>query len=1267
MSSQDYSRSIISSLFSPPPGQPTQESFIAYVATYEDQPGSSTRKARFLILSALRDGRLRMHKAKQNANGSFSIGKTWGLEDLQRVEVGKRLVQGRMQPLEFTLVINNKTYRYDTDLPSSQQAQFLVTMVRCWRRFMAGRNAPDLALIGFSVDSPNPSSGGPPPPQQQQPSGSSMSGPSRPSASGPPSRPSQSGPPPPHGPPRPSYSSQSAQPGPPPPSSQHRPSSAASNASSARPSLSQSQQSDYSLPPNSRPSAGPSGGGGAPPPGSQRPSNASAYSMANAAPGRPESPLRRPSAAQGPLDRGPAPGHGGGERAPSRTSISSVREANGSSGPSASGGRKASIAPDPRSGGGAPPTSSSSSSRQGSASTGAGVPPSRRPTADRERDAAPIGIGIDFSGGAGLPQQAPGASTRPPGRMLADEPGPPPMGAAGSSGRFKGAGSKPGAPPKGGRSSPASSKSPGGTAGEADTPSPFAPSAASLSATTVPIPGILARKLPKTAEEDHTLIVDEETVLSNVEEMLEGFEWRGGLGGALNGGGTYGGGAGGGGGGMGGGAGGKKEGRSKADEIEKRLVGELKALEAASIHAIMESDDRVTGVIKQLDDALAELDKMELVVGVYKTQLNLMTDDIAHIESQNRGLQVQTSNQRALLAELDKLMSTIHIPASDLTALIQESLENPQGIERLERAAVSVYKALLSTRDTAVGDMAAASERLGEYHAKANQFCKRVFDFLSIMFKFQVDQILNPKDAATRSKTQLPSHQVMEDFLGRYCGLMLFVKEIDAARYGQICGAYFTAMSDLHRQEIQELMSALRGQVRKASDDDLEASFTTKESPTMRQQSMRRVGTIARSPLEGGKKDKDKDGKLSASEAFGRALQQVTPHLTREQGFIADFLHISPLDSSITFADYMMLETFFRRGASSYLAQQAQAGKLRDIRAAMESVFGWLEAEVKDWIEGVLGRDSMQIVGILAALDRFILHGEEDRNEFLMRTLQKQYQRSLAALERSCKEQVKSIEQTKLTLKKRKGVVPFVRIFPLFVARVESQLDNCDNLNIRGVINVQYERIVATMFDSLQQMAKMDGEGQGQGGEGKDQLNYHVILVENMHHIIATFSNKQKVPALAPFVAQAREKYDQNLAAYIRLILRRPLARVLDFFAGLEQLLRTTPPTEVSLHSAYTRSALRRTTSDVRSKDLRKAIDVLYKRVDKHFGGDVASPAAEQNEVLKTVWKATEDEMQRLVGNWKGLVAKCYPDEKSGGVEVDRNELHQFFKHAQVS
>lgn len=95
-----------------------------------------------------------------------------------------------------------------------------------------------------------------------------------------------------------------------------------------------------------------------------------------------------------------------------------------------------------------------------------------------------------------------------------------------------------------------------------------------------------------------------------------------------------------------------------------------------------------------------------------------------------------------------------------------------------------------------------------------------------------------------------------------------------------------------------------------------------------------------------------------------------------------------------------------------------------------------------------------------------------------------------------------------------------------------------------------------------------------------------------------------------------------------------------DYFQGLEQLLRTTPPTEVSLHSAYTKSALRRTLNDLRAKDLRKAIDALYKRVDKHFG-DVSTTGPVL--VLKTVWGATEEEMQRLTTAWKGLIEKCYP------------------------
>ncbi|GAA5845649.1 hypothetical protein JCM5353_001250 [Sporobolomyces roseus] len=1182
---QDYSRSIINSLFAPQPGtnQPPQESYIAYVQTFEPVPNSDQRKPRFLIVSAMRSGQLKLHKAKQNANGTFSIGKTWALDDLRQIEVSKRMYQGRLHPLEFSLVINGKSYRYETDLPSSQQAAFLVTIVRCWRRYMGsiGRGQPDLVLLGFSVDSPNPA---PPVPstssQFQQPPPTQR--PTTPSSSIPPSASSQRIPAP---------RQQQSYPDP------RQPNLSSSNASSMRSDYPQQSQ-PQPIRPNSAASTSTTSSRHAIPPQPQHLSSSQSSTQFHQPPHGRISPAPPPPHAQSyPQQQNPYPIDRPGSSASSQSQQQNQQ-------------RKGSF-PDPRSitpvsqPQQLPPPSQSQvrpDSRQDRERERNGPPPARRQNTGNAPPSEVVGIGIQFAPPSNAAREAKDAKRG----MMLDEPGPPPV--------------------------------------SSRTRRPSSPSA--------PRPPTAPPLLAPQPRRQATLpdeLVDDSTVLTNVEEMLEGFEWRGSVGNYSSDGGSGGGGKG-----------------RKADEIEKRLIGELKALEAASIHAIMESDDRVTGVIKHLDDALGELDRMDLLIGLYKTQLNLVTDDIGHIESQNRGLQVQTSNQRALLSELDKLMSTIHIAENDLSSLSQESLENPQGIEKLERAAVSLYKALLSTRDTAVGDMAAASERVGEYRTKADQFCKRILDFLSIMFKFQIDQLMNPKDPSLQNKLkqgQLPSHATMEDFLGRYCGLMLFVKEIDSGRYSQICSAYFIAMSGLHRHEIQELLGGLKKQVKKATEDELEASFSTKESPTMRQQSIRRAGTLVRSPLETGKKDKDKDGKMPASEAFARALDQILPHLSREQGFIADFLHISSIDTAITFADYMMLETFFRRGASTYLA--SQQGKFKDIRGAMEGVFGWLEMEIKDWVDGVLQRDPMQVVGILATLNRFIEQGERQHNEFLSRTLQKQYQKSLATLERSCKEQIRSIEQTKLTLKKRKGVVPFVRIFPLFVARVENQLEGCDKLDVRKVVNSQYERIVATMFECLQQMAKMDGEGQGQApGEGKDQLNYHVILIENMHHIIAVFSGKQKVAALAPFVQRAREKYDQNLAAYIRLILRRPLARVVDYFAGLEQLLRTTPPTEVSLHSAYTKSSLRRILSDVRAKDLRKAIDALYKRVDKHFGADISSPAAEHTDVLRTVWKACEDELARLTTNWKGLVQKCYPDEKTG-LEVSRTDIHNFFANAQ--
>lgn len=105
-----------------------------------------------------------------------------------------------------------------------------------------------------------------------------------------------------------------------------------------------------------------------------------------------------------------------------------------------------------------------------------------------------------------------------------------------------------------------------------------------------------------------------------------------------------------------------------------------------------------------------------------------------------------------MLIELQNLLRTVHVDQEALSTLTQESLEKAQSIQRLEDAAVQLYKALQAGRDTGdilnpletktlidiIVDMAATMERLHEYQTFNAQFCKRLFDFLSIMFVAQV-------------------------------------------------------------------------------------------------------------------------------------------------------------------------------------------------------------------------------------------------------------------------------------------------------------------------------------------------------------------------------------------------------------------------------------------------------------------------------------------------------------------------------------------------
>ena len=151
------------------------------------------------------------------------------------------------------------------------------------------------------------------------------------------------------------------------------------------------------------------------------------------------------------------------------------------------------------------------------------------------------------------------------------------------------------------------------------------------------------------------------------------------------------------------------------------------------------------------------------------------------------------------------------------------------------------------------------------------------------------------------------------------------------------------------------------------------------------------------------------------------------------------------------------------------------------------------------------------------------------------------------------------MEDTKLTSRKRGGVVHFVKYFPVYVGRIEALMIGTEGLEIRQNVDAAYDRIVKAMFESLKRMAKMGGEG-----EDKGQLNYHVILIgtstvsdfvvfrialtlgvkENMHYFVTEIQSLD-IGSVSSFLVRAEGTYDENLVAYVKLVLRRPFLKIL--------------------------------------------------------------------------------------------------------------------------
>ncbi len=626
---------------------------------------------------------------------------------------------------------------------------------------------------------------------------------------------------------------------------------------------------------------------------------------------------------------------------------------------------------------------------------------------------------------------------------------------------------------------------------------------------------------------------------------------------------------------------------------------------------------------------------------------------------------MQTANQKLLQTELKSLLDNISISATQLKALKDESLTNPDGIEKVERALEELYNAMLTidpqlrhndarplTADQSslhrngstghggseLSSMHAVREKREGYRRETTDFVQRLKQYMSVKFReIEVGTLdaleRNRNNKASKISTKLDQQLRVrpKQSLWQYSPLMLFTREIENSAWEDMMRMYEGYAKRPYQDEFGDNVFAWKRITRKPTSDEQEVLFTSQEKETEsivgRKLTVKRTKTVrtdGSSRVSSG--DKSNDGKVSAHEAFAGALTEMARSMSVEQNFVVDLFHASSLDTQ-DFVTAIMSKPQQRGGGDLMVKKSFDPDRnmAKKVLSVMEEIYSFWPVDLQNLVDWAVKQDALNAVGVLFALEFHLSEFEETNQEFLVQTLTRVHDRLATHFSRFVEEQIRGIEDTKVKIKKRKGVITFMKTFPNFSTTIENMIQpSNDHLPVRAMVNDAYQKINQTMFESMKFIAKESPNAAQASStaagdpEDKEALNYHILLIENMNHYMEEVATRNN-PVLNEWNFRARAEMGEHMELYLAAVLRRPLGKLLDFLESTETLVRNNPgsPTLIATRASHSRSTFKKILSSYDAKEIRRGIETLKKRVEKHFGEGDDTPGLSRELIVK--------------------------------------------------
>ncbi|XP_040190682.1 exocyst complex component 1 isoform X8 [Rana temporaria] len=712
---------------------------------------------------------------------------------------------------------------------------------------------------------------------------------------------------------------------------------------------------------------------------------------------------------------------------------------------------------------------------------------------------------------------------------------------------------------------------------------------------------------------------------------------------------------------------------SNAEAFAEKLSRELQVLDGANIQSIMASEKQVNILMQLLDEALKEVDQIEGKLSSYEEMLQSVKEQMDQISESNHLIELSKTNSETLLGEIEFLVNHMDLSKGHIKALQDADLSSSRGIEACTNAAEALLQCMNVSLRPGHSMLQAVKQQQQLFTDLREQFARRLASHLNNVFVQQFTQMFphlysrsyylsmagHDQTSTLSVEITLPNHHPFHRDLLRYAKLMEWLKNTEYARYEGLMKNYIDYIVRLYDREIRDFFEVAKNKMTGATKEgkkfdnvgstriiNKNATLPRKES-ALKQETESLHGSSGKltgstSSLNklsvqssGSRRSQSSSlldmGNMSASDLdvadrtkfdkiFEQVLSELEPLCLAEQDFISKFFNLSQHQS--------MSRTSMGEGdegdggvSSRHQTTAVLSSEKEMVRQMMTHIFRCIEPELNNLIALGDKIDSFNSLYMLVKMSYHVWTAENvDSASFLSTTLGNVLVTVKRNFDKCISNQIKQMEDVKISKKSKVGILPFVSGFEEFAELAESIFRGSER---RGDLDKAYTKLIKAVFINVEKVAN---ESQ--------KTPRDVVMMENFHHILATLS-RLKISCLETEKRDAKQKYNDHLQSYVIYSLGHPLEKLNIFFEGVKaRVAQGIGYDEVSYQLAFSKQELRKVIKDYPGKEVKKGLDNLYKKMDKHL--------CEEENLLQVVWHTMQDEFIRQYKHFEGLIEKCY-------------------------